>query len=565
LATSVAFVLMLPALWVGFVADDYFHRIVLLRLGGWTEAVAVRDLYAFIPKGASGWKLDLGAAWWTDSSMHIRFGRPLTALTHALDYRLWPDAPGLHHLQSLLWFALGVGLTATLYRRVHASAAVAGMAALLFAVQGSHSVVAAWLANRSTLLCLAFGVAALIEHLAWRRTGERRHLAFALILLALGLAGGEAAVAAAAYVLAWQVTCEEGTWTRRLLPVLPYAALVMVWRFLYGRLGFGATGATMYLDPSDQPLLFLGATVERLPILLTGALLQAPVDLWLLLSRRGQIAAAALATGLVAGLLSALWNLLRRDPIARFWALGMALSLLPFCTTFPQSRLLGFAGIGAAGLLAAFFEASGVWPWEPAPGDRRSRLALLLLLLHGPLAAILTPIRIGALPIFADLTTAPSRRAPRGPEVTQQTFVFLNGSDFLLAYLHIMRTAQGGAPLPRRMALLSPLSTPSRVERTDARTLVIASEPGWFHYVIDRAFVSPSRRFSAGERIERPDYVAEIRSTTDDGRPLEVAFRFHVPLESPELRWLYWKNDRLIPFPLPAIGTGVSVPRGIYP
>ncbi len=96
------------------------------------------------------------------------------------------------------------------------------------------------------------------------------------------------------------------------------------------------------------------------------------------------------------------------------------------------------------------------------------------------------------------------------------------------------------------------------------RTLVIAAELGWFHYAIECAFVRPGRRFSAGERIERPDYVAEIRSTSSDGRPLEVAFRFHVPLESPELRWLYWQNDRLIPFPLPAVGTGVSVPRGIY-
>jgi hypothetical protein len=112
------------------------------------------------------------------------------------------------------------------------------------------------------------------------------------------------------------------------------------------------------------------------------------------------------------------------------------------------------------------------------------------------------------------------------------------------------------------MALLSSLATASRVERIDDRTLVIATPAGWFHYAFDAAFVSPRRRFSPGERIERPDYVAEVRSTTDHGRPLEVAFRFRRPLESADLRFLYWSGGRLVPFPLPGMGTATSVPSG---
>ena len=44
--------------------------------------------------------------------------------------------------------------------------------------------------------------------------------------------------------------------------------------------------------------------------------------------------------------------LLRRDRVARFWAVGMLISLLPACTTFPSNRLLMFIGIGAAALMA---------------------------------------------------------------------------------------------------------------------------------------------------------------------------------------------------------------------
>jgi hypothetical protein len=39
---------------------------------------------------------------------------------------------------------------------------VAGMAALLFAVEDAHSMVAGWIANRNALLCLVFGVGSCI-------------------------------------------------------------------------------------------------------------------------------------------------------------------------------------------------------------------------------------------------------------------------------------------------------------------------------------------------------------------------------------------------------------------
>lgn len=65
--------------------------------------------------------------------------------------------------------------------------------------------------------------------------------------------------------------------------------------------------------------------------------------------------------------------------------------------------------------------------------------------------------------------------------------------------------------------------------------------------------------FRAGERIERADFTAEVRSITRDGRPLEVAFHFRTPLQDPHLRWLTWtaKGPRL--FPLPSIGETVDI------
>ncbi len=46
--------------------------------------------------------------------------------------------------------------------------------------------------------------------------------------------------------------------------------------------------------------------------------------------------------------------LLRRDRVARFWATGMLLSVIPACTAFPADRMLVWVGIGALAVVAQF-------------------------------------------------------------------------------------------------------------------------------------------------------------------------------------------------------------------
>ncbi|MBL8113492.1 MAG: hypothetical protein JNK60_11440 [Acidobacteria bacterium] len=553
----------MPSLWQGLFADDYFHRAILLRLDGWKDAQPVRDLFAFFPLDASQSPLDRGLAWWSDpEGVHAHFARPLTALTHVLDYALWPDGTALQHLHGLLWFGLGVALVAGLYRSVHFSARVAGLAALFYAVEDAHYLAASWLSNRNAALAVVCGAAMLHQHLAWRRSAATRHLVFALVLFVLGLGCAEAMLGAAAYVVAWQLCCEDGPLARRLIPVAPYAVVVVVWRLAYTALGYGTHGISLYIDPGNQPVAFLRALAERIPLFLGAQLLQLPIDLWLALSRPAQIGFSVLSALLVAGFAFRLRGLLARDRVSRFWALGMTLSLVPICATIPQDRLLVFAGIGAFGLLAAFLEDCRVWPFPAGERTGGRSLALLLLVLHGPASALLLPLRIAAVPWAGAFMTAGATHLPRGPEVPRQTFVFVTGSDFLAAYAQIIRTCWADAPNPGRMAVLAPLTSTNAVRRIDAHTLSITPRAGFLNTPFDRAFVRPGRIFRIGERIERPDYVAEIRSLTDDGRPLEVAFRFRVPLEDPSLSLLSYRALRPVAFSPPPTGESVTVRPG---
>jgi len=102
-----------------------------------------------------------------------------------------------------------------------------------------------WLSGRNGLLCLVCGLGALHFHLSWRRTGSPRLLASAVLLFALGLGCGEAALGTLAYIAAWHLVLDEGSWRKRLLPLTPYAGLVVLWRILYIAAGFGTRGSPL--------------------------------------------------------------------------------------------------------------------------------------------------------------------------------------------------------------------------------------------------------------------------------------------------------------------------------
>jgi len=560
-----AVILTLPALRVGLVADDYFHRMVLLGRG---EAGArlspTWDLFSFVPERERGALMDLGILpWWCARDLRVALARPVTALTHQADYALWPNNFVAQHVHSLLWFALGVGLVAVLYRRVHGATAAAGLAGLFFAVEDAHAMPAGWLANRNALVCLVGGTAVILLHLAWRRTGKPAHLLAALAALALALGAGEAALGALAYVAAWQITVERKSWLARLVPLLPYGAVVVIWRILYGHAGYGTQDSALYLDPGRQPLEFLALLPARWPVLVAAQWFQVPVDIWLILSRTGQRVLVAMAAALVALLVGLLWDLAHKERLARFWLLGMGLSLVPVCAAFPMDRLLVFPGIGAFGALVLLLQDKGVWPWSATPRHARGwgrRAAVVLLALHLPVAAILLVGRTAAMLRGMGLYFAGGAiQSPRGPEVAHQTFVFVNGNDFPVAYTWIMRTVDEPGSSPKRVAQLSSALTHSLVYREDPQTLLVTSEGGFLADQVDRLLTSPTRSFTVGEQIVRPDYVAEVRGVTADGRPLQMAFRFQRVLEDPAYRWLHWEHGLLEELVLPRVGASVTV------
>jgi len=219
LLAAIAVTLLLPSLGVGFQLDDHFLRLALADPPidpHWSRTPV--DLFAFFKdESLVRYARETGAApWWTPDNFRLAFSRPLSGVTHWLDFRCWGDRPSLMHAHSLAWFGACIVVATVLYRRL-LPPPVAGLAALFFALDDTHGTPAVWIANRNAMVAALFALLALAAHDRWRRQGWRPGAALAPALLLAALLGGEVAVAAGGYLLGYALFMEEGSWRRRML------------------------------------------------------------------------------------------------------------------------------------------------------------------------------------------------------------------------------------------------------------------------------------------------------------------------------------------------------------
>jgi hypothetical protein len=553
--------LALPSLGAGWILDDYYHRSVLLERSRLRDLLGPpSEMFRFFrgDPDRTGRLIDVGLfPWWTDPSLKAEFLQALTVLTHRLDYALWPDSPALMHAHSLFWLGAVVAATAAYYRRMLGPTWVAGVAALLFAVDDARGATAGFLANRNALVAATFGVSALIAHDRARRDGSRPAGLLAPLLLLAALFSKEEGVGACAYLAAYALFVDPGGRWRGCLALWPSAVTVVAWGALRAYWGYGVRDVGLYIDPITDTERFLTASAARLPILLLGQWGPIPADLATVLRPPISSALWWSATAFLGALLLVMAPLLRRDPRARFWAAGMVLAAIPVSATIPMDRLLTFVGIGAAGLLAQFW--GFVFAAEEAPTDPRWRVpakavAWFLVAVHAVIAPIALPLR-AANPLGPGWVEKRLYvRTTLGSQLGDRTVVIVNAPSPVHASNLVLRWELEGRSVPRHTRVLAPAIPSVTVLRLDERTLAIRPRGGYLRWVLDQVFRSERRRFALGEQVRLSGMTVTINSLTADGRPAEATFRFDVPLESPSLLWLCFRGGGFEPFTPPPVG-----------
>jgi hypothetical protein len=584
-----AILVMLPALKTGLMADDLVQRAVELRPDqlparlrdagippdSGSLGTVLRDLFPGINRMAPVKNFGL-LPWWTPDDMKLGLWRPLTAFTHWLDYRLFPDSPALMHAHNIAWFAAILFLVTVMYRKLMGPGWPAGLAALLFLLDGYTYFPVMFVANRGFVLSLCFGLLCFYEHHQWRSAKSRSGCVLSPLFLALSLFANEGGASTLAFILAYALVLEPGGWRRRALTVLPAVLVIILWRTIYKLGGFGLFHVGLYIDPVTEPLAFAQVAIPRAMALLGGQITGVAPDLLFAIKSSLHPLVIALYAASVLAALAVFLPWVRRDKTAAFWLAVALLAAIPAATVAPLSKNLGFVAVGVYGLMASFVAALVTRP-GPLPERLTYRIPAwiacgLLLMMHIPVAIagrVLTVQTIAsgskAMSSFINLD--------KSPDVDNRNVIVVNAPCAItLAYMPFYK-AYYHQPLPRTLRTLVPGCTSFDVQRTDGQTLVIQSRasdiftcddvgPTHIAYIFSACNVAVGvPKSKKGDRHDLSGLTVEVLEANVADVATRVAFRFDAPLDSPDFHWLWWdwRTFSYRPFQIPAVGQSVTL------
>ncbi|MFM2416138.1 MAG: hypothetical protein RL385_861 [Pseudomonadota bacterium] len=541
LTVLIATLIALPALRLGFQADDHVLAVALTR--GEPAWSLFRISEALVAEGR-----EVGAvAWWASPHMHGEFLRPLSSLSMAL--QLWMGAPAWQMLMvNVLVHAACAWFGAQLYRRLAPSLSSAALAGLMFAVDDAQAHSVGWISGRNTMLALLGSLAALWFHVRAADTGKRRHALASLLAAMFALGAGEAGTWAYAFLFAYAWLLDTRPAALRIAALAPQLIVGAAWAAIYVRGGYGFHHTSWYLEPA-APWHVLVEGIANVPLYLT-SLLGPSVIAFSVVAPLWQ--ARLLLLPVAACLLWMLWPALWSSRSSRFFGLVTALGTLPAFLTVPQDRVLIGASFGAFGWIA-----SALHSREGAQSLRQRCTRRVLLACHVWIAAAM----------FVPMLAAQTRFEVASQAITalakpDRVVVLINTPVELLANYTVAEIARAGVPSPppRAVHQLYTGGSELSVERTDARTLEVTAARGWGYLPVERIFCAADELPQAGEQRRVHGMSIRVLESTPEGAPSRVRFTFDQTLESDTLQWLAWTEaGKPTPFQPPAVGEHLRI------
>ncbi|HVU01821.1 MAG TPA: hypothetical protein VHE30_08715, partial [Polyangiaceae bacterium] len=515
------------------------------------------------------WLVEQGLApWWTYDRLLLSFFRPVSALTHHVDYALFPDSPVLMHAHSLLWFFAVVYAATLVYRGVLGTTVAAGFAAFLYAVDHNHGLPVGWIANRNALPAIFFGLLSLRAYQAGRGGSRGAALAGPFLFL-LGLLAGEVTLGALAYMVAYAFTLDEEKPASRATALAPYLVTVVVWRLVYNALGYGARGSGLYLDPVHEPVAFAAALVRRIPLLTLGQMGLPPAEAYYFVAEglRPLVYGAAVLGTIVTVVV--VWPLARADRVARFWTFGALLSLPLACTAYPHGRLLFFVGLGAMALVAILVRdafARAAWlPLQPLWHVVAQPYLAATMGLHAFLSPFLLSLNVCSVATTSGIATRAVPDAMRAVTSPEDELFVLNAPEYFSVNLIPFFARLEHRTEPKRLRMLSIGPVPLEVHRKAPNVLDVHFVGGLLADPLSQLYRSARLPMNVGDTVKLEGFTVEVTAVTEDGRPERASFTFAEPLENPRYRFLSWAGETYARFTPPPIGGTVTLSAAHMP
>ena len=131
--------------------------------------------------------LDLETVKWSFATFYCHNWHPLTWLSHALDWRLYGQNAGGHHITNLLLHMANCLLLFAALSRMTGSVRRSGFVAALFALHPLHVESVAWVAERKDVLSALFWMLTLLAYKSYSDKRGRARYALVMGTFALGL------------------------------------------------------------------------------------------------------------------------------------------------------------------------------------------------------------------------------------------------------------------------------------------------------------------------------------------------------------------------------------------
>lgn len=571
----VAALLYVPYLLSGFFQDDYGFRVPfspevdpevrgLMQTSPW-------NLYGF-STGPSD-KFEVGrdrgfAPWWASDQIKTNFFRPLSSLTLALDYSLWPETPLLMHIHSLLWFFLLIHLIYQLYRSLSGSVVVAGVSLLLLVADDVFTGPVGWISNRHAVIAMVFCV--LCVWLYHQGVSKRKWtiIAGACGVYALALLASEMGLVTFAYLFAYLLVLDRDKWLERIKRIAPFILITVIWRLAYTGLGYGASGTLLYIDPILDPVGFVTQLVTRFPILLFSAVVAPVVEMLLGFSPHAAAILAAVCLIPLGLLALAAYPALKAHRASAFWVIGLLVAVIPLVSGIPQNRNLGPISLGVMALTGQLFvDVATARKVDPLTIVQRVLLRItipllvILYLIVSPIVVVLGPSSMQAM--AEDQAEAADFGSE--PELAEQHLYVINPPGAMAFMGGLFPRLFTDKPFPLSLNYLTSGFAPVHIERVDAQTIIVTPEGGYtplpglitdpttgamtgiglenMYRALDGFYYNPRNPMRVGQEVALSEVTVEVTEMTNDGRIAQARFTFAHPLEDDLYVWLLWEED----------------------
>lgn len=378
-------ILTLPALFSGLFADDFVHFGLINNGSNIVQPnnLSLFDLFTFIDNSPERRLQLFGLGltpWWVSEKFSLIFFRPLSEITHYIDYHFFKTNALLSHLHSLLWYSLLLIALNKFYRLFTITPVIAALSLLLFVSDATHGFTLAWLANRNAIIAACFTLFAVLQHHQFRTGNGYQHFFLSLICIICSFLAAETGIAVGIFLFAYALYLDKSPFYKAALYLLPALAIFLLWLYLYKFYGYGAFGnRAYYIDPIESTSLFLHNLPARLCQTLAMQFNFLPIHLIkpfpILMTLLGMFYFTLLAVG----------AFLKAGKHYLFFLTCLLLTIIPITSSELQDRNLIFVGIAACPLLAQFM----YWLYNKSATITAILLLNLIIIFHIYLSGLL--------------------------------------------------------------------------------------------------------------------------------------------------------------------------------